>query len=126
MTVLVRYDPYDECDHFVERVLAAGRAPRRMPIDAVRRGATVEMSCELPGVEPDSIYVHVDGDVLAIRAERVLAAAAEDEVLELERAQGCFARDVALGADLDGAQVATHYEGGVLRITIPLVDPIAA
>jgi len=123
--VLVRYDPFDECDHFLERVLA-DQMPRRIPIDAVRRGDAVEMSCELPGVEPESIDVSVDGDILAIRANRVLAPVAEDEVLELERAQGPFAREVALGADLDGGQVATHFEGGVLRITIPLVDAVAA
>jgi HSP20 family protein len=119
--VLVRYDPFDACDQFLEGVLE-NKAPRRIPIDAVRRGGAVEMSCELPGAEPGSIDVRVDGDVLAIRAERAFAAASDDEV----RAQGPFARDVALGADLDGGQVATHFEGGVLRITIPLVDAVAA
>ncbi|HWW44100.1 MAG TPA: Hsp20/alpha crystallin family protein [Acidimicrobiia bacterium] len=123
--MLVRYDPFDACDQFLEGVLE-NKAPRRIPIDAVRRGGAVEMSCELPGAEPGSIDVRVDGDVLAIRAERAFAAASDDEVLELERAQGPFARDVALGADLDGGQVATHFEGGVLRITIPLVDAVAA
>jgi HSP20 family protein len=124
--MLIRYDPFDEWDRFLEQVLAGDAAPRRVPIDAIRRGDCVEMSCELPGVDPDSIVVTVDDDVLAIRAERVVAPEAGDEVLELERAQGLFGRDVALSPTLDASRVDTRYEAGILRITIPVADPVAA
>jgi HSP20 family protein len=119
--MLIRYDPFDECDRFLAHALAQGAGPRRMPIDAIRSGDCVEMSCELPGVDPDSIVVTVDDDVLAIRAERVVAPEAGDEVLELERPQGQFGRDVALSPILDTSRVDTRYERGVLRITIPVV-----
>ncbi len=118
--MLVRYDPYDRCDRFLEQVLAGGASPRRVPIDAVLRGDAVEMTCELPGVAPDSIAVSVDDDVLAIRAERVLAPRSGDEPLELERTQGLLGRDVALSPALDRSRVDTSYEDGVLRITIPI------
>jgi len=124
--MLIRYDPFDEWDQFLAQVLAGETTPRRVPIDAIRRGDCVEMSCELPGVDPDSIVVTVDDDVLAIRAERVVAPEAGDEVLELERAQGVFGRDVALSPTLDASRVDTRYEGGILRITIPVADPVAA
>jgi HSP20 family protein len=118
--MLVRYDPYDTCDRFLEQVLADGASPRRVPIDAVRRGDAVEMTCELPGVAPESIAVTVDGDVLAIRAERVAAPESGDEPLELERTQGVLGRDVALSPELDGSRVVTEYQDGVLRISIPV------
>jgi HSP20 family protein len=120
--MLIRCDPYDCWDRLLDEVLTAGGSPtaRRVPIDAIRRGDRVEVSCELPGVEPDSIEVTVDGDVLAIRAERIFAARDGDEPLELERPQGVFGRDVALGDQLDGSRVDTRYEGGVLQITIPV------
>ena len=124
--MLVRYDPFDEWDQFLAGVLAGVAGPRRVPIDAIRRGDRVEMSCELPGVDPAMIAVTVDGNVLAIRAERVVDPEAGDEVLELERAQGVFGRDVALSPELDVSRVDTRYEAGVLRITIPVADRVAA
>jgi HSP20 family protein len=124
--MLIQYDPFEVWDRFLEQVLAGDATPRRVPIDAIRRGDCVEMSCELPGVDPESIVVAVDDDVLAIRAVRVVAAEAGDEVLELERAQGVFGRDVALSPTLDASRVDTRYEAGILRITIPVADPIAA
>jgi HSP20 family protein len=123
--MLVRYDPYDTCDRFLAQVFADGTAPRRVPIDAVLRGDAVEMSCELPGVAPESITVTVDGDVLAIRAERVAAPQSGDEPLELERTQGVLGRDVALSPELDGSRVDTRYEDGVLRIRIPIAALVA-
>ena len=124
--MLVRYDPFDEWDQFLAEVLAGVAGPRRVPIDAIRRGDRVEMSCELPGVDPATIAVTVDDDVLAIRAERVVDPEVGDEVLELERAQGVFGRDVALSPELDASRVDTRYEAGVLRITIPVADAVAA
>ena len=70
--MLIRYDPFDEWDQFLAQVLSGDAGPRRVPIDAIRRGDQVEMSCELPGVDPASIVVSVDDDVLAIRAERIV------------------------------------------------------
>jgi HSP20 family protein len=124
--MLVRYDPFDEWDQFLAEVLAGVAGPRRVPIDAIRRGDRVEMSCELPGVDPATIAVTVDDDVLAIRAERVVDPEVGDEVLELERAQGVFGRDVALSPELDASRVDTRYEAGILRITIPVADVVAA
>src|SRR5260370_1274283 len=101
--MLVRYDPFDEWDQFLEQVLAQGEAPRRVPIDAIRRGDWVEMSCELPGVDPASIVVTVDGDVLAIRAERVGAPGAAGVVGEVHAHR--LVPERALHDDLVGLQL---------------------
>lgn len=126
--MLIRYDPFEEADRLLDAVFAsaAGPAPRRVPIDTVRRGDHVELWCELPGVDPDAIDVRVDGDVLAIRAARGFDSEAGDELLELERPQGVLGRDVELGDTLDGARAESQYERGVLRIRIPVVEPCAA
>ena len=125
--MLVRYDPFDAWDLFLGEVMTDvdGPPPRRAPMDAVRRGDRVEMSCELPGVDPRSIAVTVDDGVLAIRAERPLTGLDDAEPLELERPHGMLGRDVALGGELDASRVDTAYDDGILRITIPSPPPSA-
>ena len=124
--MLVRYDPFDDWDRFLGEVMTDvdGPPPQRAPMDAVRRGDRVEMSCELPGVDPRSIAVTVDGDVLAIRAERSLSVLDDAEPLQLERPHGVLGRDVALGGELDASRLDTAYHDGILRITIPVAGPL--
>jgi HSP20 family protein len=120
-----RFDPFRDLDRLAERMLTtavdAGQAIRAMPIDLYRDGDHWVLLCDLPGVDPGSIDVDVDGRVLTIRAQR--AAGPEGvEWLAAERVSGTFARQLTLGNGVDLENIAASYTNGVLTLTLPVAE----
>jgi HSP20 family protein len=120
--MLLRFDPYLDVDRLAEHLLGVPLPARRIPMDALRRGDHVQIRCDLPGVDPDSVVISVDHQVLTVRAERRGPEEDGDQALELECAQGLVARDVLLGEDLDAAGLAHDFRDGVLVVRIPVVN----
>jgi len=118
--MLIRFDPSPD----VERAMSMwwnGRAPG-LPMDAYRRGDQFIVQFDLPGVDPASIDVTVEKNVLTVRAERQWAQDDAERIAIQERPQGTFTRQLFLGEQLDTEQVAAHYEHGVLTLTIPMAE----
>jgi HSP20 family protein len=121
--MLMRFDPFREVDRLAEQVdQAFRRGSSVMPMDAVRHGDRVFVNFDLPGVDPDSIDLTVERDVLTVTASRRFEKAEGDEVLANERQQGTFTRRVLLGESLDTSQLEAAYDHGVLSITIPVAE----
>ena len=119
--MLLQYDPFREMDRFAEQAFGRGAVPA-MPMDAVRRGETVHVFLDLPGVDPSSVDLEVERNVLTVKAERRWAREEGDQVLASERRQGSFLRRLLLGDTLDGERVQADYRDGVLAITIPVAE----
>ena len=117
--MLLRYDPFRDLDRWAERTRSASPA---IPMDAVRRGDKVHVAFDLPGVDPDSVDLEVERNVLTLRAERRFEAQEGDELLASERRQGQFTRQVFLGDTLDTANITAEYHDGVLDVTIPMAE----
>jgi HSP20 family protein len=121
--MLMRFDPFREADRFAEQVdQALRRGPTAMPMDAVRHGDRVFINFDLPGVDPDSIDLTVERDLLTVTAARRFERSEGDEVLANERPQGTMTRRVLLGESLDTSQLEAAYDHGVLSITIPVAE----
>jgi len=120
--MLMRYDPFREIDRFTEGLFGNSARTPWMPMDAVRRGDHVEILFDLPGVRSDSIELTVERNVLTVKAERSWWPEEGAEVLARERTQGTFSRQVLLGEALDSEHVDAHYDQGVLRVTIPVLE----
>jgi len=120
--MLLRFDPYLHADRLVGHLLGVPLPARRIPMDALRRGDHVQLRCDLPGVDPDSVVLSVDHHVLTVRAERRGPEQDGDQALELECAQGLVARDVLLGDELDPGGLAHDFRDGVLVVRIPVVN----
>jgi HSP20 family protein len=120
----IRFDPFRELERVSEQLFGSGArgGPRSFPMDAYRRGNEFHVELDLPGVEPDSIDLTVERQVLTIRAERVYEPQAEDEILVNERPQGVFARQLFLADSLDSENLRAEYVNGVLRLTIPVAE----
>ena len=112
--MLLQFDPFRELDK-------RNSAPA-LPMDAVRRGETVHVYLDLPGVAADSIDIEVERNVLTVKAERRWVREEGDQVLAGERRQGTFVRRLLLGDTLDGERVAAEYVDGVLNLTIPVAE----
>lgn len=121
--MLMRFDPFREVDRVAEQVdQVFRRGSSVMPMDAVRRGDRVLVDFDLPGVDPDSIDLTVERDMLTVAATRRLEKAEGDEVLASERPQGTFTRRVLLGESLDTSKLEATYDHGVLSLTIPVAE----
>jgi HSP20 family protein len=118
--MLIRFDPF----RAVERPWAP-RSPF-MPLDVYRRGDEFVVRVDLPGVDPASIDVTVDHNVLTIKAERSWVAADGDNVITAERARGTFTRRLALGNAVNVSAIAAGYENGVLTLTVPVAEKAKA
>ena len=111
------FDPFREFDR------AAGRmGPRRMPIDLYRDGDHYVLSADLPGIDPGSVDVDLDGQLLTIRAERTSRSQDGVKWLARERQGGTYLRQLTLGAGIDTASISANYENGVLSVVIPVSE----
>ncbi|MHB1854936.1 MAG: Hsp20/alpha crystallin family protein [Acidimicrobiales bacterium] len=116
--MLMRFDPFAELD----RLAAPTRNTPVMPMDAYRRGDTFTVALDVPGVDPGTVDLTVEKDVLTVRAERAWRPQPGDEVVVTERRQGAFTRQLFLGEALDSDRIEARYEHGVLYITIPVAE----
>lgn len=119
--MLMRSDPFREFDRLTQQMFGTASRPAVMPMVAYRKGDTFHLNFDIPGVNPESIDLTVERNVLTVRAER--EAAEPDQVVELiadECTTGVFTRQVFLGDTLDTEHIEADYNGGVLALKIPV------
>ncbi len=121
MSMLLRFDPFREMDRVIDQAMQATRRPS-FPMDAYRHGDTVVVHFDLPGVDPASIDIEYERQILTVRAERSWRPVEGDEVLAAERVHGRFIRQLLLGDGLDTDRLHASYENGVLTVTIPVAE----
>jgi len=92
-----------------------------MLLDAYQTGDIFHVDFDLPGIEPKSIDVTVDKNILSVTAERHWDTEGVDVVVR-ERAVGTFTRQLLLSESLDTDNASASYENGVLRLAIPVTE----
>ena len=120
--MMMKLDPFRELDRMAATLLDRRDTPRVMPIDLYRDADHFVLTAELPGVDPGSVDVDVDGQMLTIRAERTPRSQDGVQWLARERAAGTFQRQLTLGRDIDTESISAHYENGVLSVMIPVAE----
>jgi HSP20 family protein len=119
--VLMRTDPFRDLDRWTQQVLGTAARPAVMPMDAWREGEQFIVEFDLPGVNPDSLDLDVERNVLTVRAERP-DLDQDREMVSAERPRGVFSRQLFLGENLDTDKIEASYNDGVLRLTIPVAE----
>ncbi len=121
--MLMRTDPFREFDRLAQQVLGAGTTsrPAVMPMDAWREGDTFMIEFDLPGVQPETLDIDVERNVLTVRAERT-PRSGDWELLASERPTGLFSRQLVLGDNLDLDRLQATYDSGVLRLSVPVAE----
>lgn len=122
--MLMRTDPFRELDRLAEQVFGTKARPAAMSMDAWREGDTVQVEFDLPGVDPGSIDLDVENNVVTVKAERGALNGGEGtkEILAAERPRGVFSRQLVLGENLDTEHIEASYDTGVLRLRIPVAE----
>jgi HSP20 family protein len=118
--MLMRTDPFRELDRVAQQVFGTSARPAAMPIDAYRKGDEFVVMFDLPGVDPNSINLTVERNVLTVHAERGRPEENGVELLIGERPQGTFSRQLFLAETLDTERIAAEYTDGVLTLRVPV------
>jgi HSP20 family protein len=120
--MLMRTDPFREFDRLTQQLLGDATRPAAMPMDAYRVGDDFLVHFDLPGIDPETIELDVERNVLNVRAERRSPAPEDAEMLVAERPTGTFTRQLFLGDTLDTERIDASYEAGVLTLRIPVAE----
>ncbi|WP_030241587.1 MULTISPECIES: Hsp20/alpha crystallin family protein [unclassified Streptomyces] len=120
--MLMRTDPFRELDRLTQQVLGPATRPSAMAMDAYRSGDDFLVHFDLPGIDPETIELDVERNVLNVRAERRSPAPEGAEMLVAERPTGSFTRQLFLGDTLDTERIDASYEAGVLTLRIPVAE----
>ena len=119
--MLMQTDPLRDLDRLTQQVFGTSARPVVMPMDAWREGDKFVVEFDVPGMNPDSLDLDVERNVITVRAERPRLD--EDrQMIAAERTRGVFSRQVFLGDALDTARIDANYVDGVLRLTIPVAE----
>ena len=92
-------------------------------IDVVERRDAYLIALEVPGVDPASIDISFEQNVLTVRGSKPmgfeLGKESELRVYSAERVVGNFERSVRLPDFVDGEKIEASFEHGVLFLTVP-------
>ena len=91
--------------------------------DVVERRDAYLIALEIPGVDPASIDVSFEQNVLTVRGSKPmgfeLGKDSELRVYSAERVVGNFERSVRLPDFVDGEKIDAEFQHGVLFLTVP-------
>lgn len=117
---LVRFDPFSTMRDF-DRLFEGRPANRWMPrVDVFDQENDLMVRSEVPGIDPESIEITVEGGTLSIKGERSFET--EDTKANYHRKEifeGSFERTILLPEGIDPEGVTASSKNGVLEISIP-------
>ncbi len=123
--MLMRTDPFRELDRLTHALFGTNGTrshPAIMPMDAYRQAGQFIVHFDLPGVDPSSIDLEVERNVLTVKAERKPSYGEDIELQASERPRGTFSRQLFLADTLDTDRVEADYDAGVLTLRIPVAE----
>lgn len=115
------FDPFAEFDRLTEAAQARF-STQQMPVDLYRQADEYVLTADLPGVDPGSVDVDVDGQLLTIRAERTAGQREDVKWLSQERRYGSYLRQFSIGVGIDRERISASYDNGVLSVIIPVSE----
>lgn len=116
---MLRMDPFEEMDRMLNTFGGRWRGGM-MPLDAYEKDGVYTLRFDVPGVDPDSVDLTVEGNLLTVTVERSREETEGATWLLRERPAGTHRREVRLGDRLDTGNVKAGYENGVLTVEIPM------
>lgn len=121
--MLMRFDPFRDLDRLTQNLWGETRRLNGVPMDAYRKGSNFVVHFDVPGIDPASIELTVEKNVLTVSAERTRQWGDEvEEVVVSERPVGRFSRQLFLGETLDSEHIEAGCDNGVLTLRIPVAE----
>jgi HSP20 family protein len=123
--MIVAIEPLGQTDRSAQNVPNTD-AKRTMPMDAYRDGDQLIVQFDLPGIDPDSLELHVENNVLTVKANRPRPRIEDSQWLVSERLHGTFTCQLYLSDGLNLDKLHASYDHGVLTIRIPVAEEVKA
>jgi len=101
-----------------ERWETTGERRCDLPMDVYITDEEVVVTTAVPGVDPDSVDITVEGNTLNIRGE-VEGPLENVEYVLQERPDGTFNRSVQLNIPVDANRAEASFDQGILTLSIP-------
>lgn len=137
--MVVRWDPFrdlvsiqSELNRLFDRTLSGNRAEdgRELAtssqsswapaVDVYEVDDRIELTLDLPGIDPDDVEVTVEDSTLTVSGARELRSdVSEDNFRRIERRYGSFSRSLALPATADPERIQASFDRGVLTVQVP-------
>ncbi len=115
-------DPFRALDRLTSQLASGRRTPMGMPMDVWQTEDGYHVALDLPGVDPGTVEITAERNLLTIRAERQAEYTEGENVLLAERPQGSFTRQLQVGDVLDTSNIQATYNNGVLTLAIPMSE----
>ena len=127
------FDPFEQMDRFFDdpwlfpRVRSMGRPRLSVGVPNVDISDEVDhirIRADMPGVPKENVEVHIDEEVLEIKARLDEAEERTDgNYIRRERRTSSFQRSFVLPDTVNKDGIKANMKDGVLSITIPKVEP---
>ncbi len=132
MLVKLNQNPFAAIDRVFDDVFRdvmpsfnTGFNPNAMRVDISEDEKNIYIEAELAGLKKEDVKVTVEDGVLTIRGERKQETEEKKKNYHrVERVYGSFSRAFTLGENIDKDNIEAKYEDGVLRLTLPKVEPV--
>lgn len=93
-------------------------------VDIYESDNSLVVEAELSGLDPDDIDVSIDNNILTVKGERKkISEVKEENYYRIERAYGTFQRSIRLPSEVDAEKIEANYENGVLKVSVPKIEP---
>lgn len=88
--------------------------------EIVRKGDSLKVHVELPGIDPKDVDIAVHGNLLTIKGERKMdKETKEEDYVVREIGYGSFERSFTLPEGVDYDKIKASYHKGILELTMP-------
>ncbi len=115
-------DPFHEFNEFTSSL---PRQRQLLAMDAVRNDDEVTLYFDVPGVKPEEIDLTAERNEVTVEVQRRWFDA-DKKVLNRERAQGSFRRQIQVSDNLDTEHMKAKLDNGVLVVTMPVAEKAKA
>lgn len=91
-------------------------------VDIAETEKGIELTAELPGIEPKDIDISIADDVLTLRADRTVQreeGGKDKRYHVVERASGTYLRRFQLPFEIDADKVEATFDKGVVTVQVP-------
>ena len=91
----------------------------RPPVDIFEDAGGITLQADLPGVSPERLEIHVDGDTLSIEGQAFIDMPEGMEALYADVKTTRFRRSFTLSSELDSEKINAGMKDGVLTVKLP-------
>lgn len=110
--LFTNYDPFRDLSS----------SARTLDYDVIRSEDGVVVHIDIPGIDPSTVDLTVDGRSLSLEAARSLDVPENSKVIASQRRSLKASQTFQLGELLDAERLTADYEFGVLKVSIPLAE----